>query len=84
MLDIVMQAAIAVTGGVAIALLACENPMVSRWGWLFGAMGAPVWLYVTWPFSGDASSWGIFALSVCYAVNWGRGLWTFLLKRRSR
>ena len=82
MLDWIVQAAIMITGGGAIALLACRNPRLSKGGWVFGVIGAPVWIYLTWPFSGDASNWGIFALSVWYVVHWSRGLWAFFIRDR--
>ena len=83
MLDWIVQAAIMITGGGAIALLAFENPRVSRWGWLCGFISAPLWLYAMWPLGGNTGNWGVFVLSVWYTVHWTRGTWTFLLKRRS-
>ncbi len=83
MLDYIVQAVMVLTGASAIALLAFERKKVSRWGWLCGTLGAPFWLYATWPFGGEWDNWGIFALSVWYTGHYVKGLWTFLLKRRS-
>jgi hypothetical protein len=38
---------------------------------VFGMLGQPFWFYAWW----KIKQWGIFAVSVLYALAWMKGLW---------
>ena len=49
---------------------------------IFGLCAQPFWFYATW----KAQQWGIFALSIIYALSWLRGFfnyWVYNKKDRS-
>lgn len=66
------QAAIALTGVVAVFLSQDGRASWRRSACVFGLAGQPFWFYATW----TAEQWGIFALSFLYAASWARGFWT--------
>ena len=65
------QIAIAVFGALAAWLSQERREAYRRWACIFGMLGQPFWFYTSW----KAEQWGIFAVSVLYAVAWMRGLW---------
>ena len=43
---------------------------------IIGMLGQPFWFYASW----KAEQWGIFAVSVLYALAWMKGLWVHWLQ----
>ena len=71
------QWALFILGGAAIWLVSeGGSARRQRWGWLMGLLGQPLWLWLTW----QSGQWGMFALSLWYALAWGKGVrrWWFL------
>ena len=67
------QIAIAVLGAGAAWLSQARAESFRRWACVFGMLGQPFWFYASW----QADQWGIFAVSVLYALAWMKGLWTY-------
>lgn len=65
------QVAIAVLGAAAAWLSQARSECFRRWACIFGMLGQPFWFYASW----KAEQWGIFAVSVLYALAWMKGLW---------
>ncbi|MCD2164883.1 hypothetical protein [Comamonas koreensis] len=65
------QVAIAVLGAAAAWLSQARSESFRRWAGIFGMLGQPFWFYASW----KAEQWGIFAVSVLYALAWMKGLW---------
>ncbi len=41
-------------------------------------LGQPFWFYAAW----QAGQWGIFAVSITYALAWLKGLWNYWIAPR--
>ena len=67
----IAQLAILILSGSAIALIACRNPRMSRWGWIVGLAGQPFWIWETV----RTGQWGMLLLSVWFGVHYARGAW---------
>ena len=67
------QIAIAVLGAGAAWLSQARAESFRRWACVFGMLGQPFWFYASW----QAGQWGIFAVSVLYALAWMKGVWTY-------
>ena len=65
------QIAIAILGAAAAWLSQERRESWRRWACIFGMLGQPFWFYASW----QAGQWGIFVVSVIYALAWMRGLW---------
>ena len=65
------QIAIAFLGALAAWLSQARTDSFRRWACIFGILGQPFWFYAAW----QADQWGIFAVSVLYALAWMKGLW---------
>lgn len=75
------QLGIALTGVVAVSLSQSESTKARRWACVFGLLGQPFWFWTAW----QSGLWGVFAVSVLYALAWARGFWThWLAPRRHR
>ncbi|MFA9285738.1 hypothetical protein ACCQ08_13200 [Comamonas sp. SY3] len=72
------QVAIAVLGAAAAWLSQARSESFRRWACIFGMLGQPFWFYASW----KAEQWGIFAVSVLYALAWMKGLWVHWLQPR--
>ena len=70
------QIAIAVLGALAAWLSQARAESFRRWACVFGMLGQPFWFYASW----QADQWGIFTVSVLYALAWMKGLWTYWIK----
>lgn len=70
----ISQVLIALLGGAAILLTACDGPL-RAWGFLLGLCSQPLWLVATW----QARQWGMFFLSLWYCLGWGLGVWRYWL-----
>lgn len=66
-----LQVLMAVTGLVAIYMATSLDPAMRRWAAVFGLLGQPAWLYVTW----QHGEFGMFVVSVAYSVIWLRAGW---------
>lgn len=72
LLDQMLQALLLLSGATAIFLIKeTGRPRRERWGFLIGALGQPVWLYVAW----TAGQWGLFTLALFYTWGWTEGAW---------
>ena len=67
------QIAIPILGAGAAWLSQARTESSRRWACIFGMLGQPFWFYASW----QAGQWGIFAVSVLYALAWMKGLWTY-------
>jgi len=76
--DLVVQAQIAGTGLVAVALSQSADAERRRYAPVFGLMGQPFWLYATW----TAGQPGMFALSLAYTAVWALGWRAQWMRRR--
>ena len=65
------QIAIAILGAAAAWLSQERRESWRRWACIFGMLGQPFWIYASW----KDGQWGIFVVSVIYAMAWMRGLW---------
>lgn len=72
------QIAIALLGALAAWLSQARTDDARRWAPVFGMIGQPFWFYASW----KAGQWGIFAVSVLYALAWMKGLWVYWIAPR--
>lgn len=70
------QIAIAILGALAAWLSQARAESFRRWACIFGMLGQPFWFYASW----KAQQWGIFAVSVLYAMAWMKGLWVHWIR----
>ena len=70
------QLAIALLGTTAIFLSQQQRPHWQRYACLFGLAAQPFWFYASY----QASQWGIFLVSILYALAWLTGFRTHWLK----
>ncbi|MBB6578486.1 hypothetical protein HNP33_002568 [Comamonas odontotermitis] len=70
------QIAIAVLGAAAAWLSQARSEAFRRWACIFGMLGQPFWFYASW----NAEQWGIFVVSVLYALAWMKGLWNHWIR----
>lgn len=47
-----------------------------KWAAPIGLAAQPAWLYASW----EAAQWGIFVLSIVYAIGWARGVYTHWIR----
>lgn len=73
------QVAIAVLGAAAAWLSQAHAESFRRWACISGMLGQPFWFYASW----KAEQWGIFAVSVLYALAWMKGLWIHWIRPTS-
>ena len=72
MIDLFVQAVIAILGGAAIALLSSKNVRVRWWGFMCGLVSEPFWIYAA--LAADPVQWGIFLLALWWAFFYYRGV----------
>ena len=48
-----------------------------RWGYIFGLISQPAWLYTTY----IHEQWGILLLSFFYTYSWGQGVYNYWIKK---
>ena len=73
----IAQFFIAVTGVIAIWLTQSEDIDKRKYACLFGMAGQPFWFWSAY----SANQWGIFLLSVFYALAWYKGIKLHWLNR---
>ena len=66
-------------GAAAAWLSQARSESFRRWACIFGMLGQPFWFYASW----KAEQWGIFAVSVLYALAWMKGLWIHWIRPTS-
>lgn len=71
------QIGIALTGAIAVFLTQDSRESWRRWACIFGMAGQPFWFYATY----KAEQYGMFALSVLYALAWARGIKNHWMKK---
>jgi len=49
-----------------------------RWGFIFGLMSQPAWIYTAI----KNEQWGILVLSFWYTYSWGQGVYNYWIKKR--
>ena len=79
----ITQTLIALLGIASIWLVNDPRTSHQRWACVIGLIGQPFWFYASW----QADQWGIFALSIAYALAWLRGFhrhWIAPPKPRSK
>ena len=77
------QTLIALLGIASIWLVNDPRQSHQRWACVIGLIGQPFWFYASW----QADQWGIFTLSIAYALAWLRGFhrhWIAPPKPRSK
>jgi hypothetical protein len=74
---VIEQIGIALTGVVAVAFAQSDKPTLRRWAPVFGLLGQPFWFWAAM----RAEQWGVFAVSVLYALAWARGFYAFWIRR---
>jgi len=47
----------------------------SRWGYIFGLISQPAWIYTAI----KHDQWGILCISLWYSYCWAKGIWNFWL-----
>jgi len=52
----------------------------SRWGYVFGILAQPLWVYI----SIIEEQWGILVLSVFYFYSWGQGIYNYWIKKENK
>ena len=70
------QIIIAVCGIASVWLSQSPAASSRRWAPVIGIAAQPAWLWASY----QAAQWGIFALSIVYAIGWARGINTYWLK----
>lgn len=63
-----VQAYVLVCSGLAVWLVA-RTDRWQRWGYVFGLLSEPGWLYSAW----KAGQWGVVMLVAWYAYSWATG-----------
>ena len=48
----------------------------SRWGYIFGIISQPFWLYATFM----DQQWGMFTLSLVFSYSWSQGIYNYWIK----
>lgn len=69
----IAQTIIVVCGVLSVWLSQSPEFAQRRWAPVIGLAAQPAWLWETY----NAGQWGIFALSLVYAIGWGRGIRTY-------
>ena len=72
----IIQAAILILGGIAIACISSLNKRTQTIGFVAGALSEPLWLYVAWV----ADQWGVVVLATWWAAFYAIGLWKRIKK----
>lgn len=77
----IAQIMIALFGVTAVFLSQSKSPVFRKYASVFGLLGQPFWMYVTY----ESQQWGMFALTFLYTWAWGNGFlnsWVFTRPRR--
>lgn len=72
------QIAIAILGTAAVWLSQSRSESARRRACIFGLLGQPFWFYASW----TSGQWGVFAVSILYALAWLRGIWVHWIAPR--
>jgi hypothetical protein len=72
MKDTVIQILIIISSCGAIWLLS-HTEHWSRWGFIVGLAGQPLWFYDTF----RKKQWGIFMVTLWFTFSYGQGIWNF-------
>lgn len=70
------QWVILLTGVPAIFITQCR-PAWIRWASVLGMIGQPFWIYS----SAHSHSYGMLIVNCLYTVAWGKGIYTYWIKR---
>lgn len=76
----IAQTLIALLGIASIWLVNDPRAMCQRWACVLGLAAQPFWFYTSW----QADQWGIFLLSIAYALAWLRGFWRHWMNPKPR
>lgn len=74
-MEIISQVAIFIFGAGAVWFVSRKEKW-SKWGYIFGALGQPFWLYTAL----HKDQWGIAILTLFYFYSWGQGIWFYWIK----
>lgn len=75
----ICQIVIALCGIASVWLSQSPAESSRRWAPVIGLVGQPAWLISSY----DAAQWGIFVLSIVYAIGWARGIRTYWIIGRA-
>lgn len=70
------QIGIALTGAIAVWLSQDERECMRRFACIFGVIGQPFWFYSAY----TTEQWGVFMVSILYAIAWVKGLWSYWVR----
>lgn len=71
----ISQIFIMITGSLAIWFVSRKEDW-KRWGYIFGMLGQPFWLYTTY----ENKQWGILIMTLFYTYSWSMGVWNYWVK----
>jgi len=74
-MNFISQVVILICGGLAIWLVSCKADY-KRWGFIFGLVSQPFWLYITF----KNQQYGMFILSIWYTFGWAKGIYNYFYK----
>lgn len=72
----ISQILIFITGVPAIYLVSRKDKW-QKYGYIFGLMGQPIWVYITL----TQAQYGMFALTVVYTFSWINGVYNHWIKK---
>ena len=75
-IDALIQVGLACVGVTALLLVSFKR----RAGFIVGLCGQPLWI----TFAVRSRAWGVLALTCCYTVTWGLGVWNHYLRVAER
>ena len=72
----IVQLSIMIFGGIAIYLISLKRKC-RRWGYIFGLISQPFWIYTTF----KNNQYGMFILSLWYTYSWINGIYNFWINK---
>jgi nicotinamide riboside transporter PnuC len=75
MWDLIAQIGVFSFGIIGIFLVARKN----KWGFVFGLIAQPFWLITSY----IHEQWGVFFVTIIYAINWFYGIYVWFYKKES-
>lgn len=78
MIETICQIWILIFGCLAIWFVSRREHWM-RWGYIFGLIGQPVWVYVTFV----SEQWGMFLLTWFYVYSWSQGIYNYWIRKEN-
>lgn len=79
MVDMIIQILIFTSACTAIALISRKEHW-SRWGYIIGIIGQPLWLYDSY----GNNQWGIFVVSIWFLISYAQGIKNYWIRPDKR